>query len=278
MSDKVNYPVFKARWVMGSPTQLKTTDHKNNPEPNENKHHWFIGLAVPKGAEWDSLWSIMYNAAANNPACTTALCGQIGFNWKTEDCDNPSNPENKGKDSYPAGHMIIKFARYKQIGPVILCDGNYQQIVNPASIKRGDYFHVSASTLFNDAKTVNTNAGMYQNIEGMMFAGPGAAIVSEGGFDAKTAFAGVQGASVQGGQSATTPLAATTTPVQQAQQQQVAPPPATDLVTPGATIAPPPPPVQVDESYNVEGKVYTKSQLLAMPGWTEAHLVNLPRA
>lgn len=284
----MSYPVFKARHVMGSLTQLKTSDHTGQPEANENKHHWFMGFAVPK-AEWDSIWSHMYNTAANDPACTAALCGQAGFNWKIEDCDAPENPQNFGKPSYPAGHMLIKFTRYKVMGCVSLVDGNYQPIVNPASVKKGDYYYVAASTKFNGAATVKTNAGMYQNLEGLMFAASGEEIVGEGGFNAANTFAGFQGATVQGGQQAP---AATTPPATPAQSTPAAaaPPvtqapvtPAHDLVqpqTPG-NAAPPPvldAPVQappVEQSYNVSGTVYTKSQLLAMPGWTEAHLAGL---
>ena len=279
---QTDYPVFKARLVMGSPTTLRTKTHDNIEEPNENKHHWFMGFAVPKGPEWDAIYSAMYNNAANDPECTAALCGQAGFNWKTDDCDAPENPRNLGKASYPAGHMLIKFSRYKQMGPPELCDGNYQQIINPNAIKTGDYFQVSASTKFNGAKTVKTNAGMYQNIHALMFAGEGEAIISENAFDAKTAFAGVQGATVQGGQSAPAQQAPVTpaqqAPVTPAQQAPVTP--AHDLVQPGGVTAAPALPViePVEEKFNVRGQVYTKSQLLAMPGWTEAHLVGLTPA
>lgn len=286
------YPVFKARHVMGSLTQLNTKDHQGNPEVNENKHHWFVGFAVPK-AEWDPIWNHMYQTAANDPACTAALCGQAGFNWKIEDCDAPENPQNLGKPSYPAGHMLIKFTRYKVMGCVSLVDGNYQPIVNPASVKKGDYYYVAASTKFNGAATVKTNAGMYQNLEGLMFAAIGEEIVGEGGFNAANAFAGVQGGQVAAGQQ--TP-AATTPPAQQAQTTPSATPaaatppatqapvtPAHDLVQPQTPGNATPPPVldapvatpPAEPSYNVNGAIYTKSQLLAMPGWTEAHLAGL---
>ncbi len=272
-TSKTQYPVFKARLVMGSPTQLRTDDHEGKPQPDDKKHHWFMGFAVPKGPEWESLWGVMYNAAANDPRCTAALCGQAGFNWKTEDCDAPENPQNLGKPSYPAGHMLIKFTRYKAIGPVNLCDGNYQRIVNPDAIKKGDYFYISASVMFNGAATVKTNAGVYQNIEGLMFAEAGEEIVTEGGFDAASAFAGVKGGMVQGGQAATTPP-----PAAQATSAPVTP--AHDLVQPQTPGNATPPPVlaPVEERFVVQGTVYTKSQLLAMPGWTEAHLANLQRA
>lgn len=278
----MSYPVFKARHVMGSLTQLNTKDHNGQPEANENKHHWFMGFAVPK-AEWDPIWNHMYQTAANDPACTAALCGQAGFNWKIEDCDAPENPQNLGKPSYPAGHMLIKFTRYKVMGCVSLVDGNYQPIVNPASVKKGDYFYVAASTKFNGAATVKTNAGMYQNLEGLMFAAPGEEIVSEGGFNAQSAFAGFQGGQVAAGQQAP---AATQAPVAtQAPAETQAPAatqapvtPAHDLVQPqkpGNATQPPVLDAPAEPSYNVQGTVYTKSQLLAMPGWTEAHLAGL---
>lgn len=257
MATRTQYPVFKGRLVMGSPTQLKTTDHTGAPEANENKHHWFMGFAIPKGPQWDAIYSTMYNAAANDPACTAALCSQHGFNWKFEDCDTPENPANKGKASYPAGHMLLKFTRYKMIGPVMLVDGNYQQIINPSAFKRGDWFHISASTTFNGAATVKTNAGMYQNIEGLMFAEAGEEIISDGAFDPRAAFANVKGAATPA------PSAPVVTP-------------AHDLVQPQVATPPPPPPV-AEQGYIVSGTSYTKAQLLAMPGWTEAHLANLPR-
>lgn len=279
MSVRAQYPVFKGRLVMGSPTQLKTTDHTGAPEANEAKHHWFMGFAVPKGPEWDKLWNVMYNAAASETTCTAALCGQPGFNWKTEDCDAPENPANKGKPSYPAGHMLIKFTRYKAMGPVMLVDGNYQTIINPTAFKRGDYFHISGSTAFNGAATVKTNAGMYQNIEGLMFAAAGEEIVSEGAFDPRTAFAGVQGGTVSGAatppqQATTPPPAATVTPAHDLVQPQAMPGTVTTPPPPVPTVTPPP---VVEQGYIVDGASYTKAQLLAMPGWTEAHLANLPR-
>jgi hypothetical protein len=265
------YIPFKARLVMGSPFELKVTDHEGKPQPDENKHHWFMAFAVPKGPEWDKLWSTMYNDAAGDPACTAALCGQAGFNWKTEDCDAPEDPKKLGTDSRPAGHMLIKFTRYKSMGPVTLIDGNKQPIINKNAVKKGDYFWIAASTKFNGAATVKTNAGMYQNIEGMMFAEAGVEIVSEGAFNAETEFAGIQGGVVvnggtsqEGAPVAAKPPVATTPPptVPPASTAVTPPPPAHDLVTP--------PPVVAVQKYEYNGTVLTKPEWLAMPGWTEA--------
>ena len=188
----VQYAPFKARLVMGSPFELNTKDHTGAPLADESKHHWFMAFAVPKGPEWDQVYATMYNAAANDPACTAALAQQPGFNWKIEDCDAPADPTKLGSASRPAGHMLIKFTRYLAMGPVPLVDGRGMPLTKE-QVKRGDWFYVAASTKFNDAKTVNTNAGMYQNIDGLMFANVDEEIVGEGGFNAASAFAGIQG-------------------------------------------------------------------------------------
>ena len=281
MSEVTQYPVFKARHVMGSFTQLNTKDHNGAPV-DESKHHWFMAFAVPKGAEWEALWATMHGNASNDPSCTAALCNQAGFNWKTDDCDAPADPQNKGKASYPAGHMLIKFTRNIKMGPVPIVDGNYTPI-DPlhSGLKRGDYYHVSASTMFNTAKTVNTNAGMYQNINGLMFAAQGEEIKGEGGFNAQTAFAGLHGGQVPGGTQppaqqppAQQPPAqqppAQQPPAQQPPAQQppaasTPPPPATDLVQPGNVT--PPPPVPVEEMYEYGGKTQSLKAWNAEPGW-----------
>jgi hypothetical protein len=265
----VKYTPFKARLVMGSPFDLKITNHKGEPEPEENKHHWFMGFAVPKGPSWDAIWATMYNEAAGDSTCTAALAGQAGFNWKIEDCDAPEDPQKLGSESRPAGHWLIKFTRYKGMGPVTLIDGNKQPILNKTAIKKGDYFWVAASTKFNGAATVKTNAGMYQNIDGLMFAEAGVEIVSEGAFNADTEFAGIQGGVVvNGGTSqAGAPVGAkppvTHTPPPVVTAAVTPPPPAHDLVTPPPVVVP------VAQKFEYNGNVLTKAEWLAMPGWSE---------
>ena len=188
----VQYAPFKARLVMGSIFDINTKDHQGAPLTDEAKHHWFMGFAVPKGAEWDAVYATMFNAAASDPACTAALAQQPGFNWKIEDCDAPADPSKLGSASRPAGHMLIKFTRYNAMGQPPVVDGRGMPLTS-TQVKRGDWFYVAASTKFNGAKTVNTNAGMYQNLDGLMFAETGEEIQGEGGFNASSAFAGIQG-------------------------------------------------------------------------------------
>ena len=168
----VQYAPFKARLVMGSIFDINTKDHQGAPLTDEAKHHWFMGFAVPKGAEWDAVYATMFNAAASDPACTAALAQQPGFNWKIEDCDAPADPSKLGSASRPAGHMLIKFTRYNAMGQPPVVDGRGMPLTS-TQVKRGDWFYVAASTKFNGAKTVNTNAGMYQNLDGLMFAETG---------------------------------------------------------------------------------------------------------
>jgi hypothetical protein len=166
--------------------------------------------------------------------------------------------------------MLIKFTRYKNMGPVTLIDGNKQPITNKNAIRKGDYFWIGASTKFNGAATVKTNAGMYQNIEGMMFAERGPEIVSEGAFNADVEFAGIQGGLVEnGGTSQEGAPVAAKPPVVHTPPPVVAaavtpPPPAHDLVTPPPVVVP------VVEKYEYNGNVLTKAEWLAMPGWDEA--------
>ena len=284
MSESVKYPVFKGRLVMGSIFMINKTDHENKPLADENKHNWFMGFAVPK-TEWAPIEAAMKQAAYSDASCGQALAGQAGFNWKVEDCDNPENPANLGSESRPAGHMLIKFTRYKSMGVVPLVDGNHQPILNQSAVKRGDYFWIAASTKFNGAQTVRTNAGMYQNIEGLMFAEEGEAISGEA-FNATNAFAGIQGGQLANGATVQTGVVQGGTPPQpQPQPQATTPPPvvtpAHDMVgvttppAPGNATPPPTPPVPAAEkTYTVNGQVFTES-VLRESGYTDAHLAAL---
>lgn len=279
MSEAVKYQPFEARWVMGSPFDVQTKDHNGADLPQE-KYHYFFGVAVPKGPTWDAIWSTMFNAAANNPACTAALCNQPGFNWKVEDCDAPSNPQNKGKASYPAGHMVIKFNRMAKIGQCPVVDGRGMPVTKE-QVKRGDYFYIAAGTSFNGAKTVNTNAGMYQNIDGIMFSRQGEEIVSEGGFNAAAVFAGLQGGVAP---SAAAPTggampSAMQAPVQQPAMQAPVQQPAASLAQPAASLASPAPSLSQPAAapqrvYEHTDTQFTKAQWLqANPSITDEQLV-----
>lgn len=254
MSEAMQYTPFKARWVQGSPFELQKTDHANQPLP-ENKYHWYVGFAVPKGPEWDAVFATMQQAAQSDQHAAM-LMGQPGFNWKIEDADAPANPTNAGKPSYPAGHMIIKFVRYATIGEMPIVDGNYLPLTKD-KVKRGDWFYVAGSTKFNGAQTVKTNAGMYQNIDALMFAEAGEEIKGEASFNPAQAFAGLQGGTATQGSAPAGGAFGQPQP-----QQQAAPAPQPDA-------APAP---QAAKVYVHTATDFTKEQYIAV-GHTEDTLV-----
>ena len=246
------YPTFKARLVMGSPFQLQTTDFENKTL-KESSQYWFCGFAIPKGPEWDALHAVMKQEAEGDPSCTAALCNQGGFKWKFEDCDAPDTPANKGKDTYPAGHMLLKMTRNVAMGQPPVINNAYQPLTDK-DIKRGDYFFVNGSTRFNGRTSVNSNAGMYQNVEFLLFAESGPAMASAApAVDPRAIFASV---------------------IDQA-KPTTAVTPAHDLVkTPVAPPAPPamnPNPAPAPKTFNVGGTEYTNEALLAA-GWSQAQI------
>ncbi|CAM0045226.1 Gp2.5-like ssDNA binding protein and ssDNA anneal ing protein [Vibrio phage K459] len=286
----VQYAPFKARLVMGSIFDINTKDHQGAPLTDESKHHWFMGFAVPKGPEWDAVYATMFNAAAQDPSCTAALCQQPGFNWKIEDCDAPADPSKLGSASRPAGHMLIKFTRYNAMGQPPVVDGRGMPLTS-TQVKRGDWFYVAASTKFNGAKTVNTNAGMYQNLDGLMFAETGDEIVGEGGFNVTSAFAGIQGgmapqaaAPVGGvpmGQPAApvTPAANPTPVTPQASAPIATPPPVAAPVTPVKVYVHTDPAI-TKEQYQAHDAAWTEDLLVAQGKgrWEEQTPVAAPVA
>lgn len=282
----VQYAPFKARLVMGSIFDINTKDHQGAPLADESKHHWFMGFAVPKGPEWDAVYQTMFNAAAQDPACTAALCQQPGFNWKIEDCDAPADPSKLGSASRPAGHMLIKFTRYNAMGQPPVVDGRGMPLTS-TQVKRGDWFYVAASTKFNGAKTVNTNAGMYQNLDGLMFAETGEEIVGEGGFNATSAFAGIQGgmapqaAAPVGGQpmGAAAPAANPAPVTPQAAAPIATPPPVATPVTPVKVYVHTDPAI-TKEQYQAHDAAWTEDLLVAQGKgrWEEQTPVAAPVA
>jgi hypothetical protein len=111
------------------------------------------------------------------------------------------------------------------------------------AIKLGDYVRVNIVAKGNKP---SKTPGVYLNPNLLELSRPGEAIVREG--------SGPNAASVFGG-GAPTPAPTPAAPA------PATPPPATDLLVT-------PPPV-VEEKYSYNGTVYTKAQLLGMPGWSE---------
>jgi len=287
------------RLVSGHPMEMHAvTDDRTNVQKKfasgELMFSQSVGIAFPKNGttHWDQTeWGAAIKAAA--AAWPRGEHGMKTFSWKITDGDS-TEPNKKmvtpvSREGY-AGHWVL-FASSCFPTP---CYNNgayapHQVIQNKDAIKRGDYVRLVFTTATNNS---SDSPGMYINPVMVELSRAGQQIMSGNAPDAAAAFGGSapvipQGALVDTGVATPTtsaPVQAATTPPPQAVNVPVTP--AHDLVqpqTPGNATPPPvlavtPPPVAVEQSYVVQGAVYTRSALLAMDGWTEAHLVGLTPA
>lgn len=242
-----------------NPTDSRTKQPKMKKDGMTKVTQWNFGVAYPKnGQDWKTTdWGQKIVQAATDPVegYTNGEINSPHFSWKVIDGDS-TIPNKKGnvpcqQEGYP-GNWIVFFSTEFQ-APKCFHKDKYdpmQQIQNPDEIYKGDHVRVFATARGNKP---SETAGVYIN--------PGMVSLERKGERIESANAGPSAASVFGG--------AAPAPVSTPAPVGVTPPPATDLL-----VTPPP----VEEKYNVNGTVYTRAQLLAMPGWTEAHLTNLPRA
>lgn len=306
-----------ARLVSGHPmVSYPVVDNKTNTPKlmatGESMNSTSVGLAFPKGAEthWNqTIWGApIWNAGM--AAFPNGEFNAATFAWKVTDGDSPV-PNKKGNkpcdnDGWK-GHWVMFLSTMFSIPSYHV--GRYeshQVIQDKNEIKTGDYVRASFNVTGNNIKGPTESPGVYLNPVMIEISRAGIAIVSANAPSATAAF-GATAPEIPAGalidNSVVTPAAApapavaaqtavvTPAPAVAAQTAVVTPTvqtavvtPAHDLVqpqpTPGAVVTPPPviaAPV-VEESYIVDGKPFTKTQLLAMPGWTEAHLANLPKA
>jgi len=296
--EKVTVRFPPGRIVSGDVYKGNTTDIQGNPlviktGPNagQPKISFYIGVAIPKtaGVPWENeVWGqqIMNVARLGVPNAFDVTTGQLvpgrSFAFKVTDGDSQiANQNNKrpcDQEGFP-GHWVLNFNNGFAPNPV---NQEGDKIVEPDAIKRGYWAEVYASITPN---TDQRNSGVFLNHEVVSLAGYGQEI--HGGIDAKTLGfgqtalpAGVSATPVASATAIATPAAPVqqvaapvqqvAAPVQQvaAPVQQVAAPvqPATDLVQAPVVAAPVQP---VEDSFNVNGNVYLRSQLMAMPGWTE---------
>lgn len=287
------------RLVSGHPMEMHAvTDDRTNVQKKfasgELMFSQSVGIAFPKNGttHWDQTeWGAAIKAAAV-AAWPRGEHGMKTFSWKITDGDS-TEPNKKmvtpvSREGY-AGHWVL-FASSCFPTPCynVGAYAPHQVIQNKDAIKRGDYVRLVFTTATNNS---SDSPGMYINPSMVELSRAGQQIMSGNAPDAAAAFGGSapvipQGALVDTGVAApttTAPVQAATTPPPQAVNVPVTP--AHDLVqpqTPGNATPPPVlapiPPVAVEQSYVVNGAVYTRSALLAMDGWTEAHLVGLTPA
>lgn len=249
-----------ARLIHGHPMKrnLKINDKTKLPvldKTGRQIEETYIGIAIPKGSEsdWkDTDWGKSILSAALDPVkgYDIQMTKRNDFSWKVVDGDSDI-PNKKGhapnEDIYKRGHWVVHLNT--RIPYNCYHAGKYSPldaIQDVNAIKLGDYIRVQIEAVGNKP---SETPGVYLNPKILELSRPGEAIIREAqGPDAASVFGGGAPAQVVPTPAPAAPAPAT-------------PPPATDLLVT-------PPPV-VEEKYSYNGAVYTKAQLLGMPGWSE---------
>ena len=278
-----------ARLVSGHPMiSYPVVDDKTNlpklDKIGQPMNSTTVGLAFAKGAEthWNqTVWGAAI-WAAGSAAWPNGEFNAPTFAWKVIDgCSAiPNKKGNKpcDREGYK-GHWVLFASTMFSIPSYHV--GRYeahQVIQDKNELKTGDYVRLSFNVVGNNP---SISPGVYINPSLLELSRAGIAIVSANAPDAASAFGGSTpdvpaNALVDNSVQAPTTAPALTQPVVTPAHDLVAP--QGNIAAPGAEIAPPvitPPPIVTEESYNYNNAVYTKSALLAMPGWTEAHLAGL---
>lgn len=282
-----------ARLVSGHPmVSYPVTDNAGAPKfmaTGEAMNSTSVGLAFAKGGEthWNqTVWGAPI-WAAGMAAFPNGEFNAPTFAWKVVDGDSPI-PNKKGNKPCDneawSGHWIMFLSTMFSIPSYHVNRYEAHQVIQDKNeIKTGDYVRASFNVTGNNVKGPTESPGVYINPVMLELSRAGVAIVSANAPSASAAFGGT--APVVPANALVDSSVAVTTPPPLNQPATTVVTPAHDLVTPqtgpGADITPPPvitpPPIVTEESYNYNGAVYTKSSLLAMPGWTEAHLAGLTK-
>lgn len=256
----------------------------------------YVGIAILKGAETEwkqTAWGQQMVLAAQ-AGWPSGEFNAPTFAWKMDDGDSPVPNKNGVKpcdrEGWP-GHWIIHAStNYNTPSYHAGKVKPHEAIKNKNEIKRGDYCRLVIGVVGNNP---SESPGNYVNLCLFELTRAGQLIVGGGGPDASEAFAtaGVMPANalvdtavaapvgnVPAVATATIPAGSTVTPTSAPVTTPVTP--ATDLVTPGHA-APPPaapaPAVVAEPKYMTpEGNAFTRAELLAFPGWTDAHVDALP--
>lgn len=189
------------RLVMGDAWKGKWEGHGGVPytdKQNQPIQKWFVGVAIPKGPEWDALWAQIHaKGAADFPGGEYL---QPGFSWKIDDGDTVTNIGKPGR----TGCWILKMQ--SNFAPTCWQGNPAVQLVDPAALRKGCYVQVGFGCRGNGPDN-RGNPGVFINANQILLAGFGEEISS--GPDASQAFAN-RGALPPG--ASAVPLAAATVP------------------------------------------------------------------
>jgi len=210
MTDRTTILSPVGRMVQGDPFEMQTKDWQGKPltcaDGVTPRTQYFLGVAFPKGPEWDAIWAQIWQIGqAGFPGGQANVpIGDDRFAWKIADGD--ATPDKEGF----AGHMVIKFSG--GFAPKVYTPNGAEIITKESNaLKRGDYVRV----YFNCAGNGNQQMpGVYINPQLVERVGYGAEIVS--GPDGAAVFGGAPAAVLPPGASPTplagAPIAAPGTP------------------------------------------------------------------
>lgn len=255
---KIQYPAQgfqlpRGRFVRGSMVKKTTTDHKKQPLP-ENKHHYWIAMAVPKNTPgvndlnnaivahaWNS-----YAAVAGNQAVYQQMAMHLAapsFAWKIDDGD--AHETWKTREGCP-GCWIYNMSTTFELNTF----DNRNAILDAKCFELGDYIDAYITCAINGETDIRV-AGIYINPKGIRWLDEGPRITV--GADANQMFGAATGqgyyrsggapamsGQVTGAQPPQAPV-----PGQYQQQPPMAPPAAPQPPQPAA------PAPETDEQWNL---------------------------
>lgn len=281
----------------GKPLTVKT-----GPNAGQPRTAYTVSIAIDKNDPgFMNLWAKIDQAAkAGYPQFFNAQgqCINPNFAWKYKDGDSDT-PDRSGikpcdRPGFKGCHVLkftsgFPFPVYAQGGKTVITD--------PNAVKRGYYIRIYGTVVDNKP---SPSPGVYLNITGVEFIAYGEEIQT--GPSGEDMFGSAPAPKLPPGASAT-PLTPTTPPAATQQPGQVpgvpsnavqntlpGAVPGTPQMTPAggvstqytAPVQPVPgfvnaPAPQVEERFNINGVIYTRSQLVGY-GWTPEQIQAAPRA
>lgn len=244
MADKTDFLLPPGRMVMGDLYKPSDKDAdgnplliKNGPNAGQPRVNYFIGVAIPKGAErhWaETEWGAKIWAVGHREFPQAAQSRQ--FAWKVVDGDS-TEANTKGQRPCDSegfkGHWVLRFG--SGFAPKIYNSNGSQQILEEGAVKRGYYVQVFGNVSGNNS---TQKPGVYLNYSLVALAAYGPEITS--GPDA--AAVGFGQAPLPAGAS-TTPPAGAFNPAPAVPMPPGAPvPPPAAPAAPAAPAVPVPPP------------------------------------
>ena len=160
------------RWVQGNLWTPSDKGFGGKPLTDRNgqpRTQWFVGVACPKGPEFDAFWGqIVEHAKTEFPQ---GQWQQPHFAWKLADGDAPEHAAKPGR----AGCWILRLA--SGFAPEVY-DANHVQLIDPQMVVKGDWLRVNIGVQGNGDVTPNGKPSVYLNLGATLLVQKGEPIAS----------------------------------------------------------------------------------------------------